>query len=947
MIFVRSKRFREEQLAKEEAMKNHLMRRFNQPSNILMPGTIAPLYAQQDCVELMTLEKMTGVEKLRRRQARKSRYKIFQIKTFNLLERPSNSGALFYHGMVFVLILASLFLSVLITIPKYETDKTIQSAVYYLEVSLVIIFSIEYILRIWSCSCHGNYAGFWGKLRFIKKPYQVIDIIVIVATTVVVMTSEHGQANLLSVSMFRFLRFLQVLRILRLDRQRGAFKIVSHVIYEHRQELLTCWYMSFILLVACTFLVYLAEKSDDKNGNPSDSGELDNLGDGLYWGVITLSTVGYGDFSPKNWVAKVIVCIFAFIGTAFFALPAGILGSGFALQVAQNQKQKHFNRRRVPAALVIQYAWRAYAAHPSRKSDVTWVPHQSVVTHHTKEKKFSYYYGKPKNSPSQTPTTGRRSVVMNFKRKLNASRINSYVDGDTLQSRRSSIGATIPTALDIRDRCQSEGNLLLVSPNNVEDHQATIVSLPPQHYDDYQDTLMNGGHDPRFHGQPAHFASTMDVQLQPLMEKDKNCIRFIRKTKLFIYIRKFKEECRPYDVKDVIEQYTSGQMDMFSFIKRFQSRMETAIGIKEDQEEDNGLNVRITRVEEKVNVMDEKLDTILELLQNRKHNLKCQHNSHGGGTGDDMRRFSNGTGSTEIDVPMSDSDESNDGFHHQDPIDGSKRAERKRGATLESLELTKRLEKLKDEEETRDALSNERRARAESRFTVTPSFLPEDKETEIQPEAVVPEENINLPGSSNKSSIEKLSPPSCPISLQKKYQSVPNIPKHTNLKDPNDEPRRSSSVHFDESSLVKHRSQSDVVSIYDDIKQPNNRLHPSHSSRISRLTRSSDDVRGNAYVSDLESDESSKSSTPKEHSSPRSSRTTIMEEDEKEGRGAHPNKITDKVTVDTPLKSTHASNLTRTASEPLFIKHEENVELETIQNGYAQGASKSAFELNC
>jgi len=71
-----------------------------------------------------------------------------------------------------------------------------------------------------------------------------------------------------------------------------------------------------------------------------------------------------------------------------------------------------------------------------------------------------------------------------IRRKLHASRINSYMEGDTLQSRRSSIGATIPTALDIRDRCQSEGNLLLVSPNSVEDNQATIVSLPPNAYGD-------------------------------------------------------------------------------------------------------------------------------------------------------------------------------------------------------------------------------------------------------------------------------------------------------------------------------------------------------------------------------------------------------------------------------------------------------------------------------
>lgn len=68
-----------------------------------------------------------------------------------------------------------------------------------------------------------------------------------------------------------------------------------------------------------------------------------------------------------------------------------------------------------------------------------------------------------------------------LRKKLQASRLNSYIEGDTLTSRRSSIGATIPSALDLRDKCQSEGNLLLVSPNNVEDHQATIVSLPPAH----------------------------------------------------------------------------------------------------------------------------------------------------------------------------------------------------------------------------------------------------------------------------------------------------------------------------------------------------------------------------------------------------------------------------------------------------------------------------------
>ena len=80
------------------------------------------------------------------------------------------------------------------------------------QVALVIVFSLEYGLRIWSCSCHGNFRGFWGKLRFVKKPYMVIDIVVIVATTAVISTTakDREKADYFSVSLLRFLRFLQV-----------------------------------------------------------------------------------------------------------------------------------------------------------------------------------------------------------------------------------------------------------------------------------------------------------------------------------------------------------------------------------------------------------------------------------------------------------------------------------------------------------------------------------------------------------------------------------------------------------------------------------------------------------------------------------------------------------------------------------------------------------------
>lgn len=102
-----------------------------------------------------------------------------------------------------------------------------------------------------------------------------------------------------------------------------------------------------------------------------------------------------------------------------------------------------------------------------------------------KDNRYSVYTG---NNDTTTPTSTRKSFAY-LRKKFNSGRNSSYLDTEGYsRSRRSSIGATIPSALELRDRCQSEGNLLLVSPNNVEDNQATIVSLPQSVITDFVGT---------------------------------------------------------------------------------------------------------------------------------------------------------------------------------------------------------------------------------------------------------------------------------------------------------------------------------------------------------------------------------------------------------------------------------------------------------------------------
>ncbi|KAJ9577685.1 hypothetical protein L9F63_005765, partial [Diploptera punctata] len=220
--------------------------------------------------------------------------------------------------------------------------------------------------RLWSSGCRSRYQGLIGRLKFLRRPFCIIDVSTISASIVVMSMRSSGQV--FAASALRGLRFFQILRMVRMDRRGGTWKLLGSVVYAHRQELITTLYIGFLGLIFASFLVYLAEK--DTNA------KFSNFADALWWGVITLCTVGYGDAVPETWQGKVIASFCALLGISFFALPAGILGSGFALKVQQQQRQKHMIRRRQPAATLIQSLWRCYAADEHSMSVATWKIHQ-------------------------------------------------------------------------------------------------------------------------------------------------------------------------------------------------------------------------------------------------------------------------------------------------------------------------------------------------------------------------------------------------------------------------------------------------------------------------------------------------------------------------------------------------------------------------------------------
>lgn len=194
----------------------------------------------------------------------------------------------------------------------------------WFEVFSVAVFTAEYLLRLYACTSVPEYRHpFFGRLRYAVTPLALVDLIAILPFYLPLLHSDLRS--------LRILRVLRVLRLAKLIRYSDALRLLGKVVRSKKEELVMTMLLLVFLLIMASTAVYHAE-------HESQPEHFSSIPAAMWWGIATLSTVGYGDVYPITPVGRMFGAVAAILGIAMFALPTGLLGAGFLEEIQKRKR---------------------------------------------------------------------------------------------------------------------------------------------------------------------------------------------------------------------------------------------------------------------------------------------------------------------------------------------------------------------------------------------------------------------------------------------------------------------------------------------------------------------------------------------------------------------------------------------------------------------------------
>lgn len=241
---------------------------------------------------------------------------------FNIIEigNKNDIPSTLFDGFIVTVI----FLNLIVTLMQtFDQMIPYMGVLNVIELITIIIFTVEYILRVWTADYlyTGEKNGMKARLKFVFSAYGLIDLFTIIPYFLPFIFPAGAVA-------FRIFRVIRIFRLFKINAQYDAYNVIASVLKDKKDQLISSICMIMILMLASSLCMYSLE-------HEAQPDSFKNAFSGIWWSVSTLLTVGYGDIYPVTAAGKVMAIIISFLGVGMVAIPTGIISAGFVEQYTE------------------------------------------------------------------------------------------------------------------------------------------------------------------------------------------------------------------------------------------------------------------------------------------------------------------------------------------------------------------------------------------------------------------------------------------------------------------------------------------------------------------------------------------------------------------------------------------------------------------------------------
>jgi len=260
-------------------------------------------------------------------------YAHIQRRTLEILEqgRANDKTSRICDLTIAAFVLVNLLAVILDSIPSVHARYG--PALHTFEAISIGLFTLEYGLRVWASGSKAapGGGGWESRKRYMKSFYGIVDVLA---------TLPYYLQFFLPGLDLRVLRVLRFIRVFKLSHYSTAIEDLFEALRQEKRSFIAALYLLLIAILLTSTLTYFAE-------HHAQPDKFSSIPDAMYWAIITLTTVGYGDVAPITWLGRVCAGFIAVLGIGLIAIPTGILAAAFS-EAAQQQRQRKEAARKPP-----------------------------------------------------------------------------------------------------------------------------------------------------------------------------------------------------------------------------------------------------------------------------------------------------------------------------------------------------------------------------------------------------------------------------------------------------------------------------------------------------------------------------------------------------------------------------------------------------------------------